>query len=131
MRNNLAAEMLKGVVAVMVMCVSFSFAMPVQAGNIQQVKAAMKARIPELNHLKQKGIIGEDNRGFLAFRGSSREGADIVAAENRDRQTVYRAIAAKTGASPDDVGRRRAKKIAEIAPRGVWIQAPDGRWYRK
>jgi uncharacterized protein YdbL (DUF1318 family) len=115
----------------LLMSVVLLFSAVASAGNIQQIKAAMKARLPQINMLKQKGIVGEDNRGFLAFVGKSREGADIVAAENRDRQRVYRAIAAKAGVSPEIVGKRRARKIASIAPKGVWIQMPDGRWKRK
>lgn len=123
--------MLKGIALMTSILISLFISSSIYAANINQIKAAMKARIPELTRLKLKGVVGEDNRGFLSFRGPSREGADIVDAENRDRQVVYRAIAAKTGATPQDVGMRRAKKIAQIEPHGVWIQGPGGNWYRK
>lgn len=111
--------------------ITFIFTISSHADNIQHIKANMKARLPAINNLKKQGVVGEDNRGFLAFTGSSRQGADIVAAENGDRDKVYKAIAAKTGASPVVVGKRRAKKIAEISRSGFWIQAPSGKWYRK
>jgi uncharacterized protein YdbL (DUF1318 family) len=45
--------------------------------------------------------------------------------------SVYADIAAKTGATPDAVGKQRAQQIAGIALPGHWIQAPNGTWRQK
>lgn len=99
-----------------------------QAGS---VKERMASRIPVLNGLKDKGSIGENNRGYLEFRSGDKTGGDVVSAENSDRKLVYTEIAKQQGASPDLVGQRRAQMIAEKGQKGHWFQAPDGKWYQK
>ena len=88
------------------------------------------ARKPAVAALLADGTVGENNQGFLEFRGAKKQ-ADVVAAENQDRATVYAAIAKKTGTTPDLVGQRRAAKIAETADPGTWLQKPEGTWYKK
>ena len=95
------------------------------------IKARMQARLPEIVALKAEGIIGEDNRGFLAFIGSARKKADIVAAENEDRRQVYAAIARQQGTTAEVVGRLRARQIAQNASPGEWLQNEKGEWIKK
>ena len=52
------------------------------------LKERMAARLPEIMALKDKGIIGEDNQGYLQFVGAAREKADLMQAENNDRRQV-------------------------------------------
>ena len=59
------------------------------------IKTRMKQRLPVIIELKAQGIVGENNAGYLEFIGAKREKADVVAAENNDRKTVYTAIAKK------------------------------------
>lgn len=94
------------------------------------IKERMAARAPAIVALKDQGVVGENNQGFLEFRGTKQQ-ADLVAAENKDRATVYAAIAKKTGTTPKLVGQRRAGKLAAKAHSGNWLQAPDGSWYQK
>ena len=58
----------------------------------EQIKARMKQRLPVINDLKNRGIIGENNKGYLDFIGGNKEKADVVNAENRDRKKVYTAL---------------------------------------
>ncbi len=95
------------------------------------IKARMRARIPAIDALKVQGIIGEDNRGFLSFVGERRAEETVVAAENKDRDTIYRGIARQTETSADVVGNLRAIQIAQKGKSGHWFQDPDGRWYKK
>ena len=101
------------------------------AVHAQSIKERMASRIPTINALKDKGLVGENNRGFLEYRTGNRPHKNVVAAENHDRQAVYTAIAKKEGASAALVGQRRAKMLASIGKKGQWFQSPDGRWYRK
>ena len=103
-------------------------AAPASAGPLQD---QMKARLPEIVALKSKGIIGENSQGYLSFVGQSREGADIVAAENEDRKMLYQAIAKKTGATTEQVGRRAALKWKENLGPGEYFQNEDGTWMKK
>lgn len=95
------------------------------------IKERMAERLPTIIALKDKGVIGEDNQGYLQFVGAAREGEELVLAENNDRLQVYQAIAGQQGTSVDLVGRRRAQQIGEIALPGHWLQDAGGRWYRK
>src|SRR5687767_12743345 len=102
------------------------------AEDLGAVKARMEQRIAPLNSLKDRGVAGENNQGFIEARGGA-AGTDqrIIGEENADRRTVYAAIAAQTGATPDAVGRHRAGQIASIARPGHWIQDPGGTWMQK
>ncbi len=94
------------------------------------IKERMAARIPALTSLKNSGVIGENNKGLLEFRGAAVK-AELITAENADRQQVYAIIAQKQGVSPALVGQRRAAQIAGQGVKGQWFQRPDGSWYQK
>ncbi len=108
-----------------------------QALDLGQVQSSMRERLPRVNELKQEGIVGENNQGYLIIREEvpdeerAEQIAALVEAENRDRSTVYTAIGRRQNASPELVGRRRARQIAESATAGVWVQQADGEWVRK
>ena len=95
------------------------------------IKDRMVARLPAINTLKSKGLIGENNKGLLEFRTNNKPQQDLVIAENKDRKAVYEAIAKKQGVKPALVGQRRAKQIADKGSPGLWFQRPDGTWYKK
>ena len=95
------------------------------------IKERMINRLPVIKELKDRGIVGENNLGFLEFIGNQKEKADVVEAENTDRKTVYEAIAKKQGATVELVGRHRAVQIADKARPGEWLQDANGKWYKK
>ena len=91
----------------------------------------MKERLPKIVDLKAKGLIGENNKGYLECLKGKKDGKAIVDAENADRKKVYAHIAKKQGTTIEVVGKLRAKKIAEKAKAGQWIQGADGKWGQK
>ncbi len=104
------------------------------SGTIVQsasLKEKMAARIPAINALKDQGVVGENNKGFLEFRGNKQPQKDIVDAENRDRRKVYEAIGKQQNAPASLVGQRRAKTIAQKSRPGHWYQNSDGSWHKK
>ena len=101
------------------------------AAFADDIKARMKNRLPVIKKLKSQGIVGEDNAGFLQFVGDKKVSADVVAAENKDRQTVYQAIAKQQGTTAELVGKRRALQIAKRAGLGEWVQDASGQWQQK
>jgi uncharacterized protein YdbL (DUF1318 family) len=101
------------------------------AEDINAIKAEMEKRLPAIVELKSKGIVGEDNSGYLQFVGGKREKEAVVQAENQDREKVYSAIAKKEGVSINQVGQRRATQIAEKAKKGEWLQSQGGKWHQK
>jgi hypothetical protein len=113
---------------ILTLCLALSLAATtVLAGSL---KDRIIARKPVVAALLADGTVGENNQGYLSFRGPKKQ-ADVVAAENRDRAEVYGLIAKKAGTTPALVGQRRAAKVAQTAPRGTWLQSPDGSWYKK
>ena len=95
------------------------------------IKSRMKDRLPQIIALKEAGVIGEDNQGFLAFVGTETKAKGLVEAENKDRQLVYDAIAKQQGTTAQLVGQRRAMQIADKAKPGEWVQDADGKWRQK
>jgi len=95
------------------------------------VKERMLARVPAINSLKDKGLVGENNNGFVEYRTDARPQQDLISAENQDRKVVYAAIAKKQNVDINLVGQRRAKQIRDIGGAGHWFQKPDGSWYKK
>ena len=95
------------------------------------IKARMKARLPAILKLKEKGVVGEDKNGFLQFVGQKKEKEDLIAAENADRKKVYAHIAKQQGTTAQLVGERRALQIAKKAKPGTWLQDQSGKWYKK
>jgi uncharacterized protein len=97
----------------------------------QDIRTRMIERLPAIKELKVKGIIGENNKGYLEFIGEKKEGQDVVADENGDRKKVYDAIARREAVSVEIVGQRRALQIAKVAEKGEWLQDAQGKWYKK
>ncbi len=95
------------------------------------IKARMIARLPVLKDLKAQGVIGENNQGYLEYRGSKRPNEEVVQAENQDRRTVYSAIAKQQNTTVELVGKQRAIQIAEKADSGEWLQDATGKWNQK
>ena len=95
------------------------------------IKARMKERLPIIKALNAKGLVGENNKGYLQFVGAEKVNADVVAAENKDRQIVYKAIAKQQGTTAELVGKRRALQIAKKSASGEWVQDAGGNWIQK
>ena len=99
-----------------------------------ELKERFLQRKPLLEKMKNQGWIGENNLGFLTFRGAagkSEENMKTVQAENEDRKTVYAEISAKVNTAIEEVGKRRAAQIATLAAAGQWLQDAEGNWYQK
>lgn len=102
-----------------------------QAQSAAELRNKMAQRLPQIDDLKAKGAIGENNRGFVEVRAAAPNADRVVSDENRDREAVYALIAKETGATPEAVGRARAKQIASQSRPGVWVQDESGAWKKK
>lgn len=107
------------------------FLLSTGTGTAQDIKARMKERLPQVLALKAKGLVGENNQGYLQFVSAAKEQEDLVAAENADRRMAYEAIAKQQGTPVDLVGKRRALQLVEMAGPGEWLQNDAGQWYKK
>ena len=99
--------------------------------SAKEIRDRMIARLPEIKALKAKGLVGENNKGYLEFVGQQKEKQEVVTAENQDRQKVYKAIAKQQATTVALVGKHRAIQIAAKAPAGEWLQDANGKWYKK
>jgi len=99
--------------------------------SAKEIKQRMIERLPVIKALKDKGLVGENNKGYLEFVGKKKEKADVIKAENKDRKLVYGAIAKQQGATVQVVGKHRAIQIANKAQAGEWLQDANGKWYQK
>ena len=97
----------------------------------QGIKERMKNRLPKIVEMKEKGIIGENNRGYLAYVSDRKPNREVVENENRDRRKIYAYIADKQGTTLEKVEKLRAEQIAQNAEPGDYLQKPDGTWYQK
>jgi uncharacterized protein YdbL (DUF1318 family) len=97
----------------------------------QDLHNSFLQRRPALEALRASGVARENNQGFVELNGGDDKAAQIVKDENDDRTKAFDIIAQKDGITADEVGRERAKKIAEKAKPGVWLQSPDGTWGQK
>lgn len=106
---------------------------------IRKLQASMKARFGALSAFYNQGAIGFASNGLIAIRDASavalkdRAVANkLVAAENADRNALYREIAAANG-HPEweaDVRETFARRWVANAHAGWWYQAGSG-WKQK
>jgi uncharacterized protein YdbL (DUF1318 family) len=107
-----------------------TFALAV-AGELENAQQRIASRLAAVSSLKEKGVLGENNRGLVEVR-QPEAGADKVAAdENSDRGVIYAELAKKTGATAESVGKTRAKQIAANSKPGLWVQDESGQWRKK
>ncbi|MFO8084247.1 MAG: YdbL family protein [Desulfobacterales bacterium] len=97
----------------------------------QDIKARFKDRLPQILELKDEGIIGETNQGYLDFVGPQRKMQNVVEAENKDRRIVYEEIAKRENTTVEKVGKRRALQLRDLAASGHFVQDDAGNWYQK
>ena len=125
--------MKKLLATILIAAMAMPFATQAFAAGRDEIQSRMIARKGQIDSIKDKGIIGENNKGYLAVVTGSLEGGDkrAVDAENADRATVYTTIAEKEGTTADHVGRRRAKQLAAQAKSGHYIMDDAGNWKKK
>jgi uncharacterized protein YdbL (DUF1318 family) len=95
------------------------------------IKERMKQRLPAIADLKSKGIIGENNKGYLGFITGKRVQEEVVAAENKDRKKVYEHFAKQQNTTIDVVEKVQAKRKADKAKPGQFYQNNTGKWIKK
>ena len=127
--------------ALAITALALAFAVPQvlsAADDAATIKKNMADRKPKIETLKKAGTVGENKTGYLEVMKDKDgkevkiEDADkkIVDAENKDRTTIYTAIAKKEGSTVDKVAELRAKQIRSKANEGDYIQGEDGKWVK-
>ncbi len=103
---------------------------------VQKVLNHRKARAHELQALKVKGLIGENNRGFITILKPTLQPKEkaLVEAENHDRKFIYTTVVKQNHLGSKGLAKVE-EKFAKIrsarATKGDFIQTPSGKWVQK
>ncbi len=109
---------------------------------IRTIIESRAARLGAVNTLKTLGVVGENNQALIEVRSiesvaNLRERAEVqrlVRAENKDREQLFKEIAAAKNVDLSQLPRIRttyAETLRSKARKGDWIQLPDGTWKQK
>jgi len=114
------------------------------AGTVSRLEQAIerrKKRFKEIMVWKDRGVLGENNRGYVEiveYKGLSKKELKnlekLVADENKDRRIIYEEVAKRRGLPKEAV--KEIEKVAAAEQRkrakvGHWIQLENGKWVRK
>jgi uncharacterized protein len=107
---------------------------------IVSLKQRMQQRHNQLEAYYARGAVGLTRDGLVAMRDANavplaaRQSVNaLVAAENQDRNALYREIARANG-HPEweaDIRSTFAQRWIQLARPGWWYQSVDGSWVRK
>ena len=109
---------------------------------IRRIIDSRAARLPGIRTWKNKGVIGEGRDALLVPRNLTsikdlRQRAEVqrlIKDENRDREELFREIAAAKNVDLSQLSRIKETYAATLrtdARPGDWIQMPDGAWKQK
>ncbi len=92
-----------------------------------------RARKGTLDELKQKGVLGENNHGYVEVLSADPAAKSLAAAENRDRKVIYETIAQQHGleGAMDTIEKVFAQEQRDRAQPGDKVQDESGRWTTK
>ena len=111
----------------------------IDSAEIRQLRATMESRFAALRPFYAAGFIGIQADGFLAVRDAAsvplkdkNKVNKLVAAENKDRQSLYQAIANANGHSEwfAQIKSTFAARWVSNAQAGWWYQS-SGSWKQK
>jgi uncharacterized protein YdbL (DUF1318 family) len=113
-----------------------------RADELGDLKERFATRYPALLKLREAGKVGETYLGhveavkeeFLKEEvqvGETKTTVkDLLAAESKDRKSLYEIVAKKTGTTPEKVAARNALRNFEKAGPEEWLKTKDG-WVKK
>jgi uncharacterized protein YdbL (DUF1318 family) len=102
-----------------------------QQTKLEKLRERFKQRYPQVQELKQAGVVGETSDGYLDYvKKKDPKAAEIVDAENADRKELYQEIAKRENTTPELVAVRNAKRNFDKARPGEYLKE-DGKWKKK
>jgi uncharacterized protein YdbL (DUF1318 family) len=138
--NAGGTHVLAGIVDLLIPAAQAAENIDVNTPAIRAIKASMQARNRSLRPYYASGAIGLTANGLIAIRNPGavplaqrNRLRQLVAAENRDRNALYPAIARANG-HPEWEQRIRsiwARRWIANANKGWWYQDGGGHWHRK
>ena len=101
------------------------------------IKSALdnrRERFEQLRAYKEKGIVGENNRGYVELLSQDSEAKALVDAENKDRWAIYTTIVKQNQLAEGELAKVEqafAQVQRDKANPGDKIQTPEGQWITK
>lgn len=92
---------------------------------------SMRARVPEIASLKDRGAIGEMANGYLGVVKPEGNAQAIVDAENADRKEEYQKRAASQGQTLENFAAVLGEAKIRQEKNGRFIKGSDGQWKKK
>ena len=102
-----------------------------QAAPARADLASMRARVPDVVALKEKGAVGEQLDGLLGVVNPSGNADAIVKAENADRLSVYKQRAASGGHDLATFMKVMGEERIRQEKSGRYVQDAQGKWIKK
>lgn len=113
--------------------------------DVMNAYGRMRERLPVINQLRDRGVVGEGNRGYLVPRGGlSPDEQRAVNGENGDREIVVKGMARailkinglpETSSNLQQVIPQAEKEYAKVkggaSQKGWWVQDSGGQWSQK
>jgi uncharacterized protein YdbL (DUF1318 family) len=101
--------------------------------EVESALDGRRGRFDQLNELKNKGSIGENNHGYVEVLGGDSSAESIANAENADRKVIYTTIADQNGLTGaiETIEKVFAQVQRDKAESGQKIQTEDGNWTTK
>lgn len=103
---------------------------------VQKVLNHRKARVHELQVLKAKGLVGENNKGFITVLQPSLQAKEktLVDTENHSRKFIYNTVVVQNHLGSEGLAKVEkafAKTHRNRARKDDLVQDPSGKWARK
>jgi uncharacterized protein YdbL (DUF1318 family) len=115
-----------------VVLASLAYAGEVGSDRQAQLIQQMASRHPQIETMLDRQLVGESHTGFLVPKASlSASQQALVAAENADREELYKLEAAKKKTTVDEVALGYYLARLEHVSKGTWVERYDkstGRW---
>ena len=96
-----------------------------------ELKKRFQERYPAIRELKEKGVVGETDEGYLDWVGKKdSKSTQLVDDENSDRKELYALLAKETHESPENVAKHAAQRNFEKAKVGEYLKV-GSKWHKK
>jgi len=122
------------ILAVASVCFAADYDYKTMTPDIEKALKNRQSRYHQLQSLKQEGVVGENNKGYVTDLKNNAAAATLTAAENRDRRVLYEALAEQNKLGNTgllEVQKAFADVQREKAGPGDMVQSSSGDWKKK
>ena len=116
------------------LCFAADYDYKTMTPDIEKALKNRQSRYQQIQSLKQEGVIGENNKGYVTDLKENAAAATLTAAENRDRRVLYEALAEQNKLGSTgllEIQKAFAYVQSEKAGAGDMIQSSSGDWKKK